>query len=281
MSFTDQVLESVAPWADPNGFWNAYNAAIASMFETVFDIVTDSGDPNQTIVAVLSSPLSTAAPVTSLPVVYVSEGVPAGTEITLSFSTSIQTLTLAANTNTGDSSIIVESTSLNFAYPMGTPVQLAYSPGWSKLLSYIDCPDEFLPYLAQFNGTAVPVGLDATTARTKILAESAQHRGTTMSIASAAQRNLSGSQSITILERTDEEGPNAYWFFVIVRPEEVVSAPQLIADVNATKPGGVQWTLVQTDGWTIGQMEASFATIGDLEAAFTTLGGLENEQLGH
>lgn len=281
MSFTDQVLESVAPWSDPGGFWDTYNAAIASLFEPVFDIVTDSGDPNQTIVAVLSTSLNAAASVTSLPITRVTQAISAGTEITLIYLTSTQTFTVSSDAHLGDASISVEAAVLNFAYPMGAPVQLAYSPGWSKLLNYLDCPDEFLPYLSQFNGADVPVGLDPATARQKIVAESAQHRGTPLAVKSAVQRNLRGTQSVVILERTDEEGANPYWFLVIVRPEEVIEVQALTDDVNATKPGGVQWTLIQTDGWTIGQMEASFLTIGALEAAFATLGGLENEQLGH
>lgn len=280
MSFTDQVLESVAPWADSAGFWVTYNAAIASMFESVFSIVADSGDPNQTIVAVLSQPLSTAAMVTGLPVGYVTTKVTAGTEVTLNFSTSIQMVTLSADTHVGDTSIAIKSTQLNFAYPAGTPVQLAYFPGWSKLLDPLNCPDQFLPFLAQFNGTNVPVTLDAATARAKIAGESAQQRGTVASVRSAVQRNLSGTQSATILERTGQTGPDPYHFMVIVRPEEVVDVNALTNAVNDTKPGGIQWTLIQTDGWTIGQMEAQYATIAQLEAAFTTISGLQNNQPG-
>ena len=45
--------------------------------------------------------------------------------------------------------------------------------------------------------------------------------------------------------------------------------------MNAVKPGGVMWTLVQTDDWTISQMEISQATVTPLEAAFITVTHLE------
>lgn len=280
--FSDLLLASTSPWSDPSGFWDTYNAALATMFEPVYDIVADQGDVEQTIVATLSNVLSTSAAITSIPVQSVSQPVTSGQIVTLSFGQSAQILTILTSANVGDTAIGVSSFTPNFSYPIGTPVQLEYIPGWSTLLDPVNCPDQFLPFLAQFNGTDIPVGLDAPTARTKIAGESAQHRGTLASVVSAVQRNLTGTQSVVILERVDAIGNvNAYWFVIVVRPEEVINVLSLTDAVNTIKPGGVQWTLVQTDGWTISQMEASAATIAILEGNFVTLTGLEGDRVGH
>ena len=296
-TFADQVATATAPWNDPNGFWAAYNAALASMFESVFSIVSDQGDPNQTTVATLSAPLSTAGPVSTLPVQSVAEVLSAGQEVTLAFAQSSQAFKLSVGAAVGATTIHVAPLTPNFAYPVGTPVQLAYVPGWSNLLDPNNCPDQFLTYLGQFNGTAIPPTLDPTTARAKIVGESAQQRGTLASVVSAVQRNLTGTQSVVVEERVDGSGnPNAYWFVVIVRPEEAGAPAQtitnasvanpgpplsaLIDSVNAVKPGGVQWTLVLTDGWTISQVESSQATITALEGNFVTITGLEQDRPG-
>ena len=252
--FGDLVLGATSPWNDTAGVWQGYNAALAVMFETVYEIVADLGDVSQTQVATLSTPLSTSAAITSLPVAATSVTVEAGTEITLAYATFTQVFEVSVTANPGATSILVDSQVPNYAYPIGTPVQLAYIPGWSSLLDPANCPALFLPFLAQFVGAVVPIGLDEDTARAKIEGESAQHRGTTPAVEAAVQRNLTGSQSVTVVERIDASGnPNAYWFVVVVRPEEVIDAQALIADVNSVKPGGVQWTLVQVDGFTWSQ----------------------------
>lgn len=281
MSFSDQVVEAVSPWNDPNGFWSAYNAALASMFEVVYDIVADTGDPNQTIVATLSEELNTLGPTESILVQAVAEPIAAGTMVTISAATITQTFQLSSDANTGDDAISVVSATPNYPYPSGAPVQLQYVPGWSTLLDPYNCPAQFLPFLAQFNGANVPVGLDATTARAVIIGESAQHRGTVASVVSAVTRNLTGTQFVVVEERLNALGDeDPYHFLVLVRPEEVISVQAITDSVNAIKPGGVMWTLIQTDGWIISQMEASQVTISALEANFATINGLENDRPG-
>jgi hypothetical protein len=150
------------------------------------------------------------------------------------------------------------------AMDQGYPDDPDYIPGWSVLLDVDACPTQYLPYLAMFNGTQIPVGANDATARQIIRAEAGMQRGTGLggayttatipaggAIISAAQRNLSGTQSVILLERTAADGtPDAYHFVLIVKPGEVVSVSALTADVTNAKPGGIQWTLVQTVGYT-------------------------------
>jgi hypothetical protein len=133
-----------------------------------------------------------------------------------------------------------------------------YLPGYGELFN-IDpqpgepgygaptCPPEDLVYGAQFVGVPIPAGTDPVTAQSLVLSEAGLHRGTPGAVIAAAKRNLSGTQSVTYIERTYTNGlPAAGWFLIVVRPEEVVSVAALTAAVNAVKFDGLQWSLVQS-----------------------------------
>lgn len=148
-----------------------------------------------------------------------------------------------------------------------------YLPGYGMLLDPSSCPAEDLPYLAQFAGVQLPDGIGADQARSLILNEPARKRGGPDAIIAAAKRFLIGTQSVTLIERHGPNGPDAYWFMLVVRPEELGGAvtwqqedlpwssatgtwnagdpvAALTAAVNAAKPAGVKWQLVQSDGTT-------------------------------
>lgn len=98
-----------------------------------------------------------------------------------------------------------------------------YIPGWSVLLDVDAAPAQFLPWLAMFNGTVIPAGTDEATARAIIRDEAGMQRGTPGAIVAAARRNLVGSQSVVLLERTYTDGTaDPYYFVLVVRPEELV-----------------------------------------------------------
>jgi tail protein P2 I len=162
--------------------------------------------------------------------------------------------------------------------PVGFDGESNYIPGYGSLFDAENCPAQQLPYLAQYVGVQIPVGAPEDVARALVIAENGQQRGTLPAVTSAIQRNLSATQSVTILERTYLDGtPDPDWSVIVVRPEEVISLAQLIADVNAIKPMGVFFSVVQTDGWTISEMEAAYPSITALEAAFSTLSNLETD----
>jgi len=64
-------------------------------------------------------------------------------------------------------------------------------------------------------------------------------------IVSAAQRFLTGSQSVTLIERLAANGSaDAYHFLLYVDLSHVLDMNGLTNAVNGVKPVGVQWTLV-------------------------------------
>jgi hypothetical protein len=146
-----------------------------------------------------------------------------------------------------------------------------FQPGYGSLLNIDTCADENLPYLAQFAGVTLPVGVGADQARTMIRMEPARKRGSPESIIAAAQRYLTGTQSVKLLESQGPNGPMRGWFVLIVRTEELTSgiswqaeqgswasattawqtgdnATALVEAVALAKPGGAKFVVVQTDG---------------------------------
>lgn len=217
--FADGLLSSLAPWAPTGSDFANFTNAIATMFEGVYDLVADTGSPDE----------------------------PA-----------------------------------------------AFTAGWSTLLDPNACPAAYLPYCGAFVGVIVPPGMDEATARAKIIAEQNFNRGTGFAgvydtsttaaggggaIVTAAQRFLTGDQSVTLLERTAADGDteDAYHFVLICLASELSSADQLSAAVDAVRPAGVQWTLIPVSSWTITQVEDGYSTVADVEAAFATISNLETD----
>jgi hypothetical protein len=156
----------------------------------------------------------------------------------------------------------------------------SYVPAWSKLLDPDTCPDQFLPFLAQFNGTVVPPGTDGDQARAIIRGESGFQRGTAAAIINAAARTLIGTQTVNLFERQAADGtPDAYHMVIMVSPLELVDETALVQAVNNIKPAGIQWTLVIA-AWTIGEMEGYADTIAHLEGDFSNVKRLELKQPG-
>lgn len=131
----------------------------------------------------------------------------------------------------------------------GSPDEPGYVAGWSTLLDPSTCPTQFLPFLGQFVGVFIAPGTDDQTARRMIVAESAFNRGTPQAMIAAAQRNLTGSQQVTLRERvTVNNQPDAYHALVVFDPAECPSVPALVQAVTAVKPAGIQLSFVAATG---------------------------------
>lgn len=161
------------------------------------------------------------------------------------------------------------------------PDDPSWVPGWGALFDVDNCPFQYLPFLGQLVGVppAALIGADDATARSIIRNEAGQKRGTPAAITSAAQRFLTGTQSVDLLERVKSDGttPDAYSFVLIVRASEVIDATQLVAAVNAVKPAGLVWTLIQSTEWTLAEFETAEATVTAAETAFPSVTNLEED----
>ena len=143
---------------------------------------------------------------------------------------------------------------------VGSPDDPAdFRPGWSVLLDPDTAPAWALPYTGMFVGIFVAPGTPEAEARALIKAHSGWRRGTLGGIVATAQQFLTGMQTCIVIERTAANGSeDAYHFLMFVRPSEVANATALKSAVDATKPAGVQWTLVIQDGEAWSQASRAF-----------------------
>lgn len=150
-----------------------------------------------------------------------------------------------------------------------------YTPGYDRVMNPLTADPVNYPWIGNFVGVSIDPGTDPNDALSILLAEAGQKRGTPASIIAAAQRTLTGSQHVSLIERTYITGAaDGYWFLLQVIPTECPNPAATIAAVESVRPGGTFWTLVQAT-WIISQMEAAYGTITALEAAFASVSTLE------
>ena len=98
-------------------------------------------------------------------------------------------------------------------------------------------------------------------------------RGTPQGIARAAQRTLTGTGSVQILERelpTGEPDPNGDYFTVITWTNETPYPDQVWQDLLATIPADMVCNYETEVGATWQNIKDSYATWGDVKATFPT-----------
>jgi hypothetical protein len=136
--------------------------------------------------------------------------------------------------------------------PFGDPEdQVNFWPSWAVLLDPTNCPTNLLPFLSQFNGTAVPPGTSDAVARQQIRTEASMYRGTVAAMVQAAQNQLTGTQQVLLRERTSAAGtPDPYHVILTYNTGQCQSPAALIAAVEAQKPAGIQISYVGTAGYT-------------------------------
>lgn len=114
-------------------------------------------------------------------------------------------------------------------------------PSWSPLLDVERCPADLLPFLAKFVGVRLVEGEDEDSARDRVRTPAGFLRGTPAALVAAAQRTLTGTKTVVLLER--DEG-DAYALIVITRTGETPDADATNRDLRAAKPVGLLLTHV-------------------------------------
>jgi hypothetical protein len=132
---------------------------------------------------------------------------------------------------------------------VGSPDEPAsYQPGWSVLLDPDQCPAQYIPYGAQFVGVFIAPGTPEAEARAIWKARSGWWRGTLQAIQSAVElaQATPDPTRYAIQERMGPLGPDAYHFMVAVDYTSLTTqgdTTQLVANITAIKPAGVQFTV--------------------------------------
>lgn len=115
------------------------------------------------------------------------------------------------------------------------------SRSWLTLLDADLTPKGALPYLAQFVGERLPLGIPEADARLWIKDHPNQRRGTLASIISTAKRRLTGDKSVLIRERDEAGGggDNPDRISVVTYTSETPDPAATYKDLRAIVPADI------------------------------------------
>lgn len=163
-------------------------------------------------------------------------------------------------------------------YAMIEPVETLTSDrddglsGWANMVDINACPSEYLPYLAQFVGASVKLGLTDEQQRQYILSLPGFNRGRPATIIAEVQTTLTGTQFVDLQERTG----TAWDYTVVTKPSETPNPALTQAAIQSQKPGPDQFTFTMTEVATYGWLAGQYATYGALPPAYATYNALAN-----
>jgi len=117
-------------------------------------------------------------------------------------------------------------------------------PGYSILLDVRRCPDNALPWLAQFVGAKLTVGLSAAQQREQLAGLGNWKRGTVAALQAAPLPYLTGTQYVQVKERDT----SPYHLQVLVYANENTDPAKVQAALLTQKPAGLVMTFVNFAG---------------------------------
>jgi hypothetical protein len=142
-------------------------------------------------------------------------------------------------------------------------------PGYADAVDLPETPTQLLPWLGQFSGTPLIDGEDPEEQRRKIREARGSHRGKVQAILSDVKATLTGTQTVTLIERY--EGKTCM-NLVITRASETPDEAATLAALNnrQTKPLGAVYILVAADSILIyellGTVDEQAGTIDEYSA---------------
>ncbi len=116
-------------------------------------------------------------------------------------------------------------------------------PGWSAVVDVDRCPDRLLFLPAWLTGTRYTRGLSPAALRQAIRDRDHLDRGTPPAITRAAQRHLTGTRTVVLIERDG----SPYHTTIVTRPAETPDAAGLRHAVLAQKPAGHRFSFLTSD----------------------------------
>lgn len=156
-------------------------------------------------------------------------------------------------------------------------------PGWSNLLDVDRCPSEALPWLAQFLGVKIDTSLADADQRNQIRNVDGFKRGTLGSIIGAAQKHLTGSQTVYYKERdsaVDATAEGAYGLTVLTLTTETPDPTAVENAILAVKPAGIILSYATVSGMTYQLLNTNYASYSAVNSSFATYNGVYLNQPG-
>lgn len=118
------------------------------------------------------------------------------------------------------------------------------APGWSQILDPSRAPTAALPWLGQFVGVHVTAGLSDEAMRLQVTGVGGWQRGTPAAMIAAAQATLTGTKSVTVIERNG----SPYNITVITKTSETPNPAATRAALISQKVAGLTLDYVNIDG---------------------------------
>jgi len=150
------------------------------------------------------------------------------------------------------------------------------APGWSQLLDPLRCPVEALPWLGMFVGVVVDTAQSEAQQRIQVQQANGWQRGTTGAIVAAAASQLTGTKSVTVVERDPAASPSqpAYGLSVYTRNGETPSPSKVLAALLTQKPAGVILNYQTIADVTYQDIFTNYATYQAIFTTFSTYEGV-------
>lgn len=144
-------------------------------------------------------------------------------------------------------------------------------PGWAILFDPDLCPEEALPFLAQFVGAVLTQSLTEEDRRTEVKTPAGWDRGTPDALIEAVKRTLTGLKRVIVEERYLG---NAYHLWIRTLTDETPDEAETEAAILTQKPMGIvllyevvesiSWFDVDADNEDWAEVKANYATWQDL-----------------
>jgi hypothetical protein len=148
---------------------------------------------------------------------------------------------------------------------------LGEDDGWGPLLDPDRCPTQALPYLAMYVGERLPTGLTLEMQREWILDHPNQQRGTLLSIVRAAQRSLTGSRAVSIVERSGGAVTHPEDFLQVRTYLSQTPYPnQVLADLYTVVPVDIQLDYATVSGQTWAALKAAKPTWDNVKSSYAS-----------
>lgn len=151
--------------------------------------------------------------------------------------------------------------------------------GWTALFDPMLVPAAALPYLAQYVGERLPLGLTEALQREWIGDKPNQRRGTLLSLVRAAQRTLIGQRTVAITERS---GGDPDTVAIVTYAGETPNPDAVLREILSVFPASMLlvYSTLTGESWNgvlTGTYGASWAAV---KAHYTTWGDVNSDVVG-
>jgi hypothetical protein len=147
--------------------------------------------------------------------------------------------------------------------------------GWANMVDINKCPSQYLPWLAQFVGAEVKLGLSDADQRAYIMSLPGFNRGRPATIISAVKATLTGTKFVDLQERT----PTAWRYAAVTKPSETPDPAAVLTALQSQKVGPDQFVHLLIEHATYGWLAGEYDTYADVAATYATYADLASATL--